>query len=175
MTAPVSADLVELIAYSDYERAKWRAWIEQDPARLAVVCQPGGRFPTVWSLLEHLFLVERRHLARLEGSTPPDATGCVGGDWKALFEYGDLVRADFRHYVEELDRTGGAEFFTFALPTTGTFARSPGGTVTITRRKLALHVLLHEIRHLAQLALAARLAGVAPPGEHDLFFFSGMA
>ena len=31
------------------------------------------------------------------------------------------------------------------------------------------HILLHEIRHWAQIALAVRLAGLEPPGEHDLF------
>jgi uncharacterized damage-inducible protein DinB len=42
----------------------------------------------------------------------------------------------------------------------------------MSRRKLATHVVLHEVRHLAQIALAARAAGVAPPGDHDLFFFA---
>ncbi|MBM3777929.1 MAG: hypothetical protein FJW23_06760 [Acidimicrobiia bacterium] len=42
---------------------------------------------------------------------------------------------------------------------------------TISRERLALHCVLHEIRHFAQIALAARLAGSPPPGEHDLFFY----
>ena len=45
----------------------------------------------------------------------------------------------------------------------------------MSRRKLATHVVLHEVRHLAQIALAARAAGVAPPGDHDLFFFEDYA
>jgi hypothetical protein len=32
-------------------------------------------------------------------------------------------------------------------------------------------VLLHETRHLAQVAYAARLAGDEPPGRHDIVFF----
>jgi uncharacterized damage-inducible protein DinB len=40
----------------------------------------------------------------------------------------------------------------------------------MTRRKLATHVVLHEVRHLAQVAHAARAAGIEPPGEHDLLF-----
>ena len=47
------------------------------------------------------------------------------------------------------------------------------GTVTMSRRRLVTHIFLHEIRHLAQLALAARTAGIEPPGKHDLFFFEG--
>ena len=41
----------------------------------------------------------------------------------------------------------------------------------MSRRRLTSHILLHEIRHLAQVAYAARLAGHEPPGEHDIFYF----
>ncbi len=157
----VTAGLPELLVYSDHERAKWRAWFEADPSRLDLPFQPGERFPTLGSLLDHVFLVERRHLSRMEGATPPDSTGVAPGDLSALFEYADLVRADFRQFVTDIDDADAAQTFTFTIPT---------GTHTMTRRKLATHVVLHEVRHLAQIAFAARAAGIAPPGEHDLFF-----
>jgi uncharacterized damage-inducible protein DinB len=159
----ITAGLAELLAYSDHERAKWRAWLEADPSRLSLPVQDGGRFPTIESLLDHMFLVERRHLARMEGATPPDSTGVAAGDVKGLFEYGELVRADFTRFVSTLDDATAAQRFTFTIPT---------GPQTMSRRKLATHVVLHEVRHLAQIALAARAAGVAPPGDHDLFFFA---
>jgi uncharacterized damage-inducible protein DinB len=159
----ITAGLPELLSYSDHERAKWRAWLEADPSRLSLPVQDGGRFPTIGSLLDHMFLVERRHLARMEGATPPDSTGVAAGDVKGLFDYGELVRADFRRFVSTLDDAAAAQRFTFTIPT---------GSQTMSRRKLATHVVLHEVRHLAQIALAARAAGVAPPGDHDLFFFA---
>jgi uncharacterized damage-inducible protein DinB len=158
--------LDELLAYSDHERAKWREWVAADPGRLEIRFQSGDRFPTVWSLFDHIFLVERRHLSRLEGATPPDATGIAKGDWKALFEYAELVRADLHRYVSDLDDRRGTEPLTFGVQT---------GTYTMTRRKLLLHIVLHEIRHLAQIAFAARLAGHEPPGTHDLFYFTELA
>lgn len=158
--------LVRLIDYSDHERAKWKAWVAADPERLALPFQPNGRFPTVGSLLDHLFLVERRHLSRLEGAAPPDLTGIPTGDWQALFDYGDLVRADLRHYVEEMDAGEAAQVLTWTV-TSGPF---PAGTYSVTREKLTVHMLLHEVRHFAQLAFAARLAGVDPPGQHDYFY-----
>lgn len=167
MTAPVTASLLEIAAYSDHERRKWRAWVEQDPSRLTTACQPGGRFPTIGAVFDHVFLVERRHLARLQGAVPPDSTGCGPGDWQALFDYADLVRADYGRYVKQMDPAEAAETITFTIPV--------GTTCTMTRRKLALHILLHEVRHLAQVALAARAAGLTPPGEHDLFFFDDFA
>jgi uncharacterized damage-inducible protein DinB len=159
----ITAGLAELLSYSDHERAKWRAWLEADPSRLSLPVQDGGRFPTIGSLLDHMFLVERRHLARMEGATPPESTGVAAGDVKALFEYGELVRADFTRFVSTLDDAAAAQRFTFTIP---------AGPQTMSRRKLATHVVLHEVRHLAQIALAARAAGVAPPGDHDLFFFA---
>jgi uncharacterized damage-inducible protein DinB len=158
----ISAGLLELLAYSDHERAKWRAWVEADPSRLALPFQSGARFATIGSVFDHIFLVERRHLSRMEGATPPESTGVAAGDVKGLFEYAELVRADFCRFVTTLDDATAAQPFTFTIP---------AGPMTMSRRKLATHVVLHEVRHLAQVALAARAAGVAPPGDHDLFFF----
>ena len=153
----------ELMVYSDHERLKWRSWFAADPRRLALPFQPGGRFPTVGTLVDHIFLVERRHLSRLQGSTPPEASGVAGGDPEALFDYADLVRADFRAYVAALSDPN--EIMTLKLPM---------GTYQSSRRKLAVHVLLHEMRHFAQIAFAARVAGHEPPGDHDILFYGGL-
>lgn len=164
----VAADLLRLLEYSDCERAKWRAWVEADPSRMSLPFQPGERFPTLAALFDHLFLVERRHLARLEGATPPAASGIAPGDWRGLFEYGDLVRADLRHYIQELEAAEGDERLSWSNPPGGP---APPGSYSLTRKDLTIHIVLHEIRHLAQAAYAARLAGIAPPGEHDYFYF----
>ena len=63
----VALELAALMDYSDQERGKWRTWIEADPSRLSIPFQRGGRFPTVGNLLDHVFLVERRHLTRMQG------------------------------------------------------------------------------------------------------------
>lgn len=161
----VTIEFARLLAYSDHERQKWRDWIAADPHRLSVVMQPGGRFPTAAQLLDHIFLVERRHLCRLQGSTPPEESGVPLGDWQRLFEYAGLVRADFRQYVSDLTDVVADGLISW---------NAIGiGSVTLSRRRLVTHVFLHEVRHLAQLALAARMAGIEPPGNHDLFLFEG--
>jgi uncharacterized damage-inducible protein DinB len=159
-----TVDFARLVAYSDHEREKWKTWIAADPARLTARFQSGERFPTIGSLLDHVFLIEARHLSRLDGSALPESTGVAAGDWSALFQYADAVRARLRQYLVTLDEPVADQSITFAV-------RS--GTFTMTRRKLALHILLHEVRHLAQVAYAARLAGYDPPGEHDIAFFPG--
>ena len=158
----VSVELRELLDYTDHERQKWREWIAAAPQRLELPFQAGGRFPTLGSLFDHVFLVERRHLSRLEGGTPPDSTGVKQGDWKALFEYAELVRADLRRYLADIDVAAGREVMTIV---------AQSGTQTMTKRRLATHILLHEIRHTAQIAYAVRNAGQEPPGQHDLFYF----
>ena len=163
----ISVELERLLAYSDYERAKWKAWVSSDPARLALRFQPGARFPTIGSLLEHVFFVERRHLSRLEGAVPPTESGVTPGDGRALFEYADLVRADLRKYLEDMDELEADHLLTWTTPAGGAFT---AGTYSMTRRKLIVHILLHEVRHLAQIAYAARLAGHEPPGQHDYFY-----
>lgn len=160
----VSVELRELVDYSDHERRKWRDWIAAMPGRLEIPFQAAGRFPTIGSLFDHIFLVERRHLARLEGGTPPDATGVKPGDWNALFEYADLVRADLRRYIADADEAEARATITVV---------AQSGTQTMTKRRLCAHILLHEVRHLAQVAYAARRAGQEPPGQHDLYYFAG--
>ena len=160
----VDISLAALLAYSDHERQKWRDWIAADPSRLTIAFQPGGRFPKVGALLDHIFLVERRHLSRLQGATPPSSTGVPAGDANGLFEYAGLVRADFRAYTDDLNaETAGQTIVITGLQSSGDIA--------MTRRRLSTHILLHEIRHLAQIAYAARLAGHEPPGQHDIFYF----
>jgi uncharacterized damage-inducible protein DinB len=157
-----SVDLQNLILYSDHERTKWKAWLAADPAtRLAIAFQNGARFPTVGSLLHHVFWVEERHLSRLEGHPLPD-TDCAQDDLQTLFAFGDRVRANLRRYVTTIDEQRFSEPITFSL--------RGGPMITVLRRKLATHILLHEIRHFAQLAYAVRVAGHEPPGEHDYFF-----
>jgi uncharacterized damage-inducible protein DinB len=158
----VSVDLQHLISYSDHERMKWKAWLATDAAtRLAIPFQTGARFPTVGSLLHHVFWVEERHLSRLEGHPLPD-TDIPQNDFEALFAFGDGVRANLRQYVATIDEQRFSEPITFSL--------RGGPMITVLRRKLTTHILLHEIRHFAQIAYAVRVAGHEPPGEHDYFF-----
>jgi uncharacterized damage-inducible protein DinB len=151
----------ELERYTQEEREKWRDWFVAQPEAMEVEVQPGQRFSTIGALIDHIFLVERRHLQRLRGATPDTKTGLSGHHATPLFDYGASVRRELAQFVEELDEEAANQPRTFAVQT---------GEFVLTPRKLLFHCLLHETRHWAQIALAIRRAGLEPPGNHDFFY-----
>jgi uncharacterized damage-inducible protein DinB len=151
----------ELVRYTNEEREKWRGWFAAQPAAMEVEVQPGGRHPNVGALIDHIFLVERRHLQRLRGADVDTKTGLSGLNAPPLFDYGASVRRELDQFVSELDEDVANEPRTFTVQS---------GDFVLTPRKLLFHCLLHETRHWAQIALAVRRAGLDPPGNHDLFF-----
>ena len=157
----LNLSLDELLDYTDEERAKWRAWLTAHPQALALQLQPSGRFGTVGALVDHIFLVEERHLARLQRQPLPDASAVDGGDVARLFDYGARIRAGLRAYLPSLSAADAA---------TPREVTVQSGTFRMTPRKLLFHLALHETRHWAQIALGVRQAGLDPPGSHDLFY-----
>jgi uncharacterized damage-inducible protein DinB len=152
----------EFARYTNGEREKWRAYFAAHPDALAVEVQPGERFASVGALIDHIFLVERRHLQRLTGSALDQTTGLSGRHAPPLFDYGASVRRELEQFVRDLDPDAAAEPRTVTVQS--------GGAYDVTPRKLLFHCLLHETRHWAQIALALRRAGLEPPGLHDLFY-----
>jgi uncharacterized damage-inducible protein DinB len=155
----------ELLRYTNAERDKWRRWFMTDPDAMEVAVQPGGRLPTVGKLIDHIFLVERRHLQRLTGTPLSVTTGLTGNNAPPLFDYGSSVRRELEQYVADLDSDVADEVRMFEVRER---------TWPMSSRKLLFHILLHEIRHWAQIALAVRLAGREPPGDHDLFYSAAL-
>lgn len=151
----------EMVRYTNEERDKWRTWLGHHSAALEAPVQPGGRFPTVGRLIDHIFLVERRHLQRLTGQKISDSTGLTGNNVAPLFDYGASVRRELEQFVGDLGDDDAD------MPRSIDVREEKW---SVTPRKLLFHILLHEARHWAQIALAVRLAGFDPPGEHDLFF-----
>jgi uncharacterized damage-inducible protein DinB len=152
----------ELLRYTNDEREKWRAWLVAHPAAMDAAVQPsGGRLPTVGKLIDHIFLVERRHLQRLREEPVADSTGLSASNAPPLFDYGASVRRELEAFVEGLAEDAADEVRAFHVQ---------NRDWPMTPRKLLFHILLHETRHWAQIALAVRLSGFDPPGDHDLFY-----
>ena len=154
-------DYAELLRYTEEERAKWRRFFVERDQALDIPLTPDGRFATVGRLVDHIFLVEQRHLQRLRGEPLAEQTGLTATNAPPLFDYGASIRRELEQFVSSLDNDEANEARTVQVR---------GQDFLMTPRKLLFHILLHEIRHWAQVALAVRLAGIDPPGDHDLFF-----
>ena len=149
----------ELLRYTAEERDKWRRFFGTHPDAVGVAIHPDDGFDTAGKLIDHIFLVERRCVQRLRGESPVDRTGLTGNNAAPLFDYGASVRRELEQYVSDLDDDVASQVRTFEMR---------DRQWPMTPRKLLFHILVHEIRHWAQIALAVRLAGIDPPGDHDL-------
>ena len=156
----------ELLAYTDEERAKWHRWLRDNPSALGLSLQRDGRFATVGALIDHIFLVEARHLARLQGAPVPESSGIAPHDVDALFRYGAAVRLALRNFASSLSDEDASKVREFVVQS---------GAAKLSPRKLLFHIGLHETRHWAQIALGIRQSDVAPPGNHDLFYSSALS
>ena len=149
----------ELIGYTDEERAKWERWFAargDEPLRL----RPAGDLHAdLGALLLHIFGPEHHYVQFLSGDYDfADLTRVPTGDASALFEFGRRGRAALRAWVA----SARAEDWERRV--------EPREEFPVTARKIVAHVLLHEIRHWAQIAALVRQRGLAPPGDHDLLF-----
>ena len=157
----------EFLAYTAGERVRWEQWFGAHPAAaLEASVQRGGRFATVWALMDHIFIVEKRHTQRLMQVSPlAQETGVAAMDAPALFAYGRAAHEQLAAYVATLSDADAACVREFTMLTK---------TYSLTPRKLLFHIQIHEVRHWAQIAAALRNAGFRPPGDHDLLFSSAL-
>jgi uncharacterized damage-inducible protein DinB len=156
--------LRELLDYTGAETARWESWFAADPGALDLPYAE-GRTATVRGAVHHIFVVERRHAERLLGRPVSGYDDVPARPDAALFAAGREARALF-----EAALAGGAdpaevlEFDTLSA-----------GRLRASRRKLAGHVLLHGVRHWAQLASHLRAAGRPAGWGHDLLLSDALA
>lgn len=152
MTAGMS--FADLIAYTDWQRLKWREWLHSHPEALAVGAGPNrdGRFETVGDLIRHIFSAEKRYIDRLSGRPIAETGDVPSGDPGALFELGQQSRTDLREFIERFPAEEWDTMLEFPLMKS---------LLLTTPRKIIAHVLLHEVRHWAQIATICRLNGLA--------------
>ena len=155
-----SLSVNDLIEYTDWERQKWYDWLRQQGDQvLAISAGPHGdnRFQSVGDLVRHIFSAEKRYVDRLSGRPLTETASIPAGNIEALFEFSQQSRKDLKEFVatypaEAWDTTQEVKIMTYSL--------------TITPRKIVTHILMHEIRHWAQISTLLRLNGLK--GEfHD--------
>ena len=155
--------LIELVEFTDWERSKWYDRFRERPdTALTISTGPNGdRFPTVGELVKHIFIAEKHHVDRLSNRPITDTDSVSSDNVERLFQFGHRSRKDLREFVEMLppgDWDVPREF------------NIVNNLVSVTPRKFIVHVLMHEVRHWAQIATILRLNGLA--GGFPDFLFS---
>jgi len=160
----VNLSLNDLCDYTDWERQKWHDWLGQhgaDVLKLSAGPHGDGRFQTVGDVIRHIFSAEKRYVDRLSGRPITDTASVSNDNIQALFEFGRQSRKDFREFAEAFPMAEWDVPQEFTLGNSG-FRMTP--------RKIAVHVLLHEIRHWAQIATLFRMSGLSLGEFHDILF-----
>lgn len=153
----------ELLSYTDEERAKWESWFASHGDGPLALSPNNAAHPCVGALVLHMFGPELQYTEFMRGETEfTDYTEMAFDKAETLFAFGRRSREALRAW----STTARAEDWERRL--------EPQEGVSVSARKIAVHVLLHEIRHWAQIALVVRQHGLAPPGNHDLLFSSAL-
>ncbi len=159
----VHLSLNDLLDYTDWERQKWHAWFRQhgaDVLKISAGPHGDGRFGAIGELVRHIFSAEKRYVERLAGRSLTDSALIPTDDIDALFQFGRRSRNDLRAFVETFPSDGWDVPQDFTI--VNYFLRA-------TPRKILIHILMHEIRHWAQIATLLRLHGLTDE-FHDFLF-----
>ena len=152
--------LNDLLEYTDWERQKWRSTLQ--PAALALSVGPhgDGRLQTLGEVVRHIFSAEKRYAERLQGLPVSDTSAIPTHDVEALFKFGDESRKTMRALVTNFPAAKWDDAIEFKMM---------NSVLTMTPKKIAVHTLMHEVRHWAQIATLLRQNGMAAD-FHDFLF-----
>jgi uncharacterized damage-inducible protein DinB len=149
----------KLIEYEEEETQKWEKWLRTQPAQALDVPVGTGDTATVKGLIWHICAVEYRHAQRLLGEPAASPEELRRDSLDAIFRLGDEARMKLTSFLAGATNA--------VLNETITFETRSAGTFTCSRQKLLVHVLLHGVRHWAQIATALRQAGYQQDWQHD--------
>jgi len=157
-------DLNLLLEYTDWERQKWHESLLQRGDRVLLTSTGANsdtRFETVGDLIRHIFSAEMRYVERLSDKPLTDTASISTEKIEVLFNLGQESRRALREFIETLPAQQ------WDAPREYMMMNHP---IRATPKKFIIHVLLHEIRHWAQIATLLRQNGLK--GDFHDFLFS---
>ena len=161
MTAGLA--LGELLEYSDSEREKWRDGLGKQGDQVLETSTGAScdeRFKATGEVIRHVFGAEKRYVDRLSDRPLSDTGSLPADNLKALFALGRESRRALREFAETFTAEQGEVMKEFDFF---------GNTLRATPRKIIVLIVMHEIRHWAQIATLFRLHGWRDK-FHDFLF-----
>lgn len=157
--------LEELLADNEASTQKWTEWFAANPAALDVPCDIYNS-GTVRGLLKHIFAVELRHSQRLTGQQVVAYDAIPVGPLDDLADVHAKAMKNLKNFLAEADDATLREVITLQTVSAGTLHAS--------RRKLFAHILLHSMRHWAQLSTVLRESDHKTDWPKDFLFSVAM-
>ena|ERR1700722_9389141 len=149
----------DLIDWVEKTSAEWRSLLTRHPELLTIPCDI-MRVQTVAQLLQHIVAVELRFAERLADQPATDYANIPYDSVEAIYAIHDRALALLRKLLNsEMNWNEAIEFSTRAM-----------GPVRSARKTILFHLLLHGIRHYAQLSTLVRQHGVKPGLPMDYLF-----
>jgi uncharacterized damage-inducible protein DinB len=158
----IGITLEELLAWNGETSDWWKAHLDAQPHLLELPCDIGVT-RTVQEFVRHIWSAELRWSQRLAGLPVTTREDMPTGPLDALFALHTQAMVTFREVLK-------ADAASWSQPFTLDLANIPPEMRTMSRRKIALHALLHGHRHWAQLATLVRVAGFSSGFGGDLLF-----
>jgi uncharacterized damage-inducible protein DinB len=151
----LSLSAEDLLDYTAWQRTMWFAFFREHPGRLSLSGGPhgDGRFTTVGDLVKHVFSAELRYVQRLKNVPLSDLIALDSTDVTVLKTLADDSRRSLKELLAEFpaqEWDAPREFIILNF------------RVVTTPKKIVFHVLMHEVRHWAQLSTLCRVSGDAP-------------
>ena len=147
----------ELLAWVDRTSSGWQSLLVRHPEVLLLPCTI-REGQTAGDLVHHIVAAELRYAERLCGRAQTPYESIPKGVPQALYATHELAMSLLRDLLErgDVDWEGSVEFST-----------RKAGVLRASRRTVLVHLLMHSIRHYAQLATVARQGGAKPDWEMD--------
>lgn len=156
-------DLNVLLEYTDWERQKWHELLRKHGDRILLTstgANSEARFETLGDLVRHIFSAEKRYVERLSDKPLTDTAAISTENIEGLFTFGQQSRKALREFIDGLPAEQ------WDAPREYSMMNHP---IRATPKKFIIHVLLHEIRHWAQIATLLRQNGLKAD-FHDFLF-----
>ena len=150
----------ELLAWADRTATEWRALLTAHPEALAFPCEINDG-ETVADLIHHIVGAELGYATRLCSAPALAREDVPRGTAETLYATHDRAMAMLRDLLLQ-DDVDWEELIEFKTGTAGAFRA--------TRRTVFVHLVMHSIRHHAQLATVVRQSGVRADFEMDYLF-----
>jgi len=149
----------DLIAWLEKTTTEWRNLLTHNPELFTLPCDITG-VQTVAQLLQHIVAVELRYAERLADQATTDYANIPYDSVEAIYATHDRALALLHKLLDsEMDWDETIEFSTRTM-----------GSGRSTRKTILFHLLLHGIRHYAQLSTLVRQHGVKLGWPMDYLF-----